>query len=671
MFLTIVDKIRIQLKLIKNLARNPKFWIILCIDAVLVMLALFLAYAILIYAIRFELNLNSLILLQFTALLPLVLLVKIPSFYIFGLYRGMWRYTSLNDIVNILVVSLFSSSVIISLLLLGNRFDGFSRSVFILDCFFTFVLIAGHRALIRWFYQKFGGDHGFLPFEVPQEKKRLLLIGSGDAAEKVLREINENSPYQAVGLVDDDPAKVGFQLHGVSIIGLVDDLNELVRRTGAQEILIATVVVNREQMRRFVTLCQKTQLPFKVLPNMGELINGRVSIKTIRDISYKDLLGRDEIRLDQEKIGGYLTGKTVLITGAGGSIGSELCRQALRFTPGVIILFDSSEENLYNVQMELRHEHENVKTIAVLGKVQDLRLLDSVFQQHRPSVVFHTAAYKHVPLVERNPWQAVYNNIFGTQLLMEASILHGVERFVLVSTDKAVRPTNVMGASKRVTELLMLAYNSQCWDGNFSPAWIRAQRDTEHVLPGSNPGQAAHSTRFMGVRFGNVLGSSGSVIPLFKRQIEKGGPVTVTHKEVTRYFMSAEEAAQLILQSGSMGEGGEIFILKMGDPIKIDQMARELIKLTGREPDSEIEIHYVGLRAGEKLYEELITEGEGIVDTHHEKIMVLRGEKEIPCKILSEQLEHLAQHANRLDSRSIKEVLQAIVPEYQPDYTVE
>jgi FlaA1/EpsC-like NDP-sugar epimerase len=376
------------------------------------------------------------------------------------------------------------------------------------------------------------------------------------------------------------------------------------------------------------------------------------------------------VRLDQKKIGGYLTGKTVLITGAGGSIGSELCRQALRFAPGLIILFDSSEENLYNVQMELRHEHDTIKTIAILGKVQDLRLLDSVFRQHRPSVVFHTAAYKHVPLVERNPWQAVYNNIFGTQLLMEASILHGVERFVLVSTDKAVRPTNVMGASKRVTELLMLAYSSHCWDGNFSPAWIRAQLETEQVMPGANPDPASHTTRFMGVRFGNVLGSSGSVIPLFKRQIEKGGPVTVTHPEVTRYFMSAEEAAQLILQSGSMGEGGEIFILKMGDPIKIDQMARELIKLTGREPDSEIEISYVGLRAGEKLYEELITEGEGIVDTQHEKIMVLRGEHEIQCNLLNDQLERLALHAKDLDSKGIKDTLKNIVPEYLPDYTV-
>lgn len=511
-------------------------------------------------------------------------------------------------------------------------------------------------------------DQSFLPHEAQTEKKRLLLIGAGDAAEKVLREIHDNNqlPYRAIGLVDDDPAKTGLKLHGIPVLGLINDLEEHVRRSRAQEILIATVVVNKAQMRRFVTLCQRTQLPFKVLPNMGELINGRVSIKTIRDISYKDLLGREEVRLEQDKIGGYLTGKTVLITGAGGSIGSELCRQILRFAPGLIILFDSSEENLYNVQMELRHEYDNIKTVTVLGKVQDLRLLQSVFRHHKPSVVFHTAAYKHVPLIERNPWQAVDNNIFGTQLLIEASIIHNIERFVLVSTDKAVRPTNVMGASKRVTELLMLAYNAPFWDGNFSPAWRGIQRTIED----SSTQPTHHTTRFMGVRFGNVLGSSGSVIPLFKRQIEKGGPVTVTHPEVTRYFMSAEEAAQLILQTGSMGEGGEIFILKMGEPIKIAQMARELIKLTGREPDDEIEIRYVGLRAGEKLYEELITEGEGIVATHHEKIMVLRGEKIISCAILRNQLEILEQHAKELDSKGIKKVLQLIVPEYIPDYSV-
>ena len=662
----LIERIISHGRLLRNLLQNPKFWLILGIDVFLVVLAHLLAYA-----IRFEFHLQPHRLDQFLGLLPVLLVIKIPLFYLAGLYRGMWRYTSLHDVLNIFTISLISSFTVVSLLLFGNRFAGYSRSVFILDFFFTFGFISLHRMLIRYLYQKIGGIRSLVVGEDAAEKKRLLLIGAGDAAEKVLREMQDNPSvsYLAVGMVDDNPAKIGMRLHGVPVIGLTDDLKEHARRTMAQEVLITAVRIDGQQMRRFAGLCRGAQLPFKVLPGLGELINGRVSIKNIRDISYKDLLGREEVRLDQDRIGGYVSGKNVLITGAGGSIGSELCRQILRFNPALIILFDASEENLYNVQMELRHEHENISTVAVLGKVQDLRLIDSVFRQHRPAVVFHTAAYKHVPLVERNPWQAVHNNIFGSQLLMEAAILHGADRFVLVSTDKAVRPTNVMGASKRVTELLMLAYSASFWDGSFSPAWLRAQRATDPAVPVVAPSVAAHSTRFMGVRFGNVLGSSGSVIPLFKRQIEKGGPVTVTHPDVTRYFMSSDEAAQLILQAGSMGEGGEIFILKMGEPVKIVHMAHELIKLTGREPEKEIEIRFIGLRPGEKLYEELITEGEGIVHTQHEKIMVLRAHGAVMyCKELHNMLDTLAGCALRLDNRGIKECLQHIVPEYVPDY---
>ncbi len=659
----LVDRLSAQGRLLRNLTKNPKFWIILGLDIFLLVLAHYLAYA-----IRFESMLRESQLHQFFTLLPLLLIIKVTLFYIAGLYRGMWRYTSLHDVINIFLVSLIASFTIVSLLLFGNRFAGFSRSVFILDFCFSFGFIALHRIGIRYLYQKIDGFRHLMPWEDSPEKKRLLLIGSGDAAEKVLRELQDNPTisYTAVGLVDDNPMKIGMKLHGVPVIGLIEDLKEHARRTMAQEVLITMMTIDGVQMRRVTSQCQSAQLPFKVLPGLGELIDGRVSIKNIRDISYKDLLGREEVHLNMGKIGAYLTGKTVLITGAGGSIGSELCRQAIRFAPDLLVLYDCSEENLYNVQMELRHEHANVHTETVLGNVQDLRLLNSVLRQHRPSVVFHTAAYKHVPLVERNPWQAVENNIFSSQLLMEASIHYGVERFVLVSTDKAVRPTNVMGASKRVTELLMLAYNQHCWDGSFSPIWQHLQAETPSMTSAPATKPLTHTTRFMGVRFGNVLGSSGSVIPLFKRQIERGGPVTVTHPEVTRYFMSAEEAAQLILQSGSMGEGGEIFILKMGEPIKIDQMARELIKLTGREPETEIEIRYIGLRAGEKLYEELITEGEGIISTYHEKIMVLRGEEHVSCQLMRQQLQRLHSCAKNLDSQGIKEMLHRMVPEYTP-----
>jgi FlaA1/EpsC-like NDP-sugar epimerase len=651
-----------NLKLIKNLARNPKFWLVVSVDVILIILALYLSFA-----IRFENRIQEQF-LTFLSCLPLVIAVKIPFFYFFELYRGMWRYTSMTDLVNIIKATVISSFIIIILILYTNRFSGFSRSVFILDTLFTFLFISGHRVGIRYIYSYLPSPRSLLPKNYNRDKKRILLVGAGDSAEQVIREVHDNHhlPYNLIGIVDDNPAKVGLKIHGIPIVGLIEDLEEHIKRLRAKELLIAISSASGQQMKRLVSLCQASGVPFKVLPGLGELIDGNVSIKSIRDISYKDLLGREEVHLELDRIGSYLAGQTVLVTGAGGSIGSELCRQIIRFAPRQVILFDAGEENLYTIQMELQHEHRFNGIVPVLGKVQDMGLLELVFQRYQPSVVFHAAAYKHVPLVEKNPWQAIHNNVFAAQLLLETAIIHGVHRFVLVSTDKAVRPTNVMGASKRLTELLMLAYGKDEWDGSFCPARERLAQAAGQAGPaGDKP--PVHNTIFMAVRFGNVLGSSGSVIPLFKRQIELGGPVTVTHPEITRYFMSIEEAAQLILQAGAMGQGGEIFILKMGEPIKIAQMARDLIRLAGREPDTEIEIKYTGLREGEKLYEELITEGEGIVETSHEKIMVLRGDG-IASAQLFPGLEQLQQRAKAHDGRGIKDTLQQLIPEYNPDY---
>ncbi|VAW40298.1 UDP-N-acetylglucosamine 4,6-dehydratase [hydrothermal vent metagenome] len=651
--------------LFRSLARNPRFWLVISTDILLLILAHYLAYV-----IRFADTLQGHGLAPFSSLMLLMIAVKIPVFYAVGLYRGMWRYTSYSDVVNILKGTISAAAIVILILLYVNRFQGYSRSIFILDTLLTFILITGHRVAIRYFYNSVHSSRKLGSGKLPPRKKNLLLVGAGSSAEKVLREVQDNRdlPYIAVGLVDDDPGKTGLKIHGIPVVGLVCDLEEHVRRTRAEEILIAISSITGSDMQRIVNFCQETGVPFKVLPGIGEIINGKVSMKSMRDISYADLLGREEVRLEQDKIGSYLGDQVVLVTGAGGSIGSELCRQILRFSPKLMILFDAGEENLYSIQMELQHEHNYRSVVPVLGKVQDQGLLELVFQRYRPSVVFHAAAYKHVPLVENNPWQAINNNVFAAQLLIETSIVHGVQRFVLVSTDKAVRPTNVMGASKRLTELLMLAYGKDNWDGSFSPARARLGLDqAAGHLRFHGKKSPAHDTIFMAVRFGNVLGSSGSVIPLFKRQIEMGGPVTVTHPDITRYFMSIEEAAQLILQAGAMGQGGEIFILKMGKPIKIAQLARDLIKLAGREPDTEIKIKFIGLREGEKLYEELITEGEGIVETNHEKIMVLRGNGKTCVKIY-QGLERLQQKTKAHDGQGIKDALQQMIPEYTPDY---
>jgi FlaA1/EpsC-like NDP-sugar epimerase len=638
-----------QLRSFRKKCTSINFWIILLCDSLCILLAYLFAYG-----LRFEAFLIHERQLYYAGSLILIFGIKLPVFYFMGLYDGMWRYTSLSDLQNIIKAVLLSSVTIVAFMLFVNRFHGFSRAVFIMDAIISLLLLCGSRIFIRYLLQ-----HTRIrqrQKERPKPKKRLLLIGAGDAAEKVVREISDNPdlPYELVGFVDDDSAKTGMYIHGLPILGITGELGEIAEHNRAEELLIAIVAVEAAPMKRIVDLCQQTRLPFKVLPGLGELIEGRLSVTAMRDISYSDLLGRAEVKLDQERIGGYVTGKNVLVTGAGGSIGSELCRQLLRFQPGLLILFDAGEENLYGIQMDLEHEHSFKNYVTILGQVQNSELLDKVFKQYTPDVVFHAAAYKHVPLLEINPWEAVFNNVLAVQKLMETAIAHKTRRFVLVSTDKAVRPTNVMGASKRLTELLLI---TSC------------QRQQENGQPGENgqPATAGHKMACMAVRFGNVLGSSGSVIPLFRRQIEHGGPVTVTHPEITRYFMSIEEAAQLILQAGAMGGTGEIFLLKMGTPIKIADLARDLIKLMGREPETDIKIAYTGLRPGEKLYEELITEGEGVVVTRHEKIMVLQGDCR-PYDEMAALFEELFTKANLHDATGLKAVLQEIIPEYVPDY---
>lgn len=623
----------------KNI-RKISFWTVLFADMFFLVAAHLSAYL-----IRFEGQLTVWEWNNIKTILPLLLIFKITVFVLLGLYRGMWRYTGLTDLLNILKATLLTTFTAMGCILLINRFIGFSRAVFVLDGLLTFIFIAGTRVALRMFFSKKQELASLSGKNQKINRKKLLLIGAGDAAEKIIREVKDNHalPYRIIGLLDDNPRKIGKRIHGISVLGEIGELHYIIDKMTPDEILISIPSADREQMNRIVESCRTTNVPFKTLPGLNEIINEQFSIRSMREVSYKDLLGRPSVNLELDKIELVLENKIVLVTGAGGSIGSELCRQIIRFKPRQLILFDASEHNLYQIEMEILHEIGFTNYIPVLGRIQEPELLSHVFKKYQPQVVFHAAAYKHVPMIEHNPWEAVTNNIIATHRLIETSVHNQVERFILVSTDKAVRPTNVMGASKRMTEKIMQCYCQKI-----------AEKSSSEV-----------STRFMAVRFGNVLGSSGSVIPLFKKQIELGGPVTVTDPDMTRYFMSIEEAAQLILQAASMGEGGEIFILEMGTPIRIGQMARDLVRLCGREPDSEIEIKYIGLRPGEKLHEELITEGEGIVPTDHEKIMVLRSTHANEANIL-ESLPRLEKLAEKLDANGIKKILGEIMPNYSP-----
>jgi FlaA1/EpsC-like NDP-sugar epimerase len=561
----------------------------------------------------------------------------------------MWRFTSVSDLLTIFRASVASTLFVVSGFLLLNRFEGFSRSVFIIDWCLTFIFVAGVRLLVRIYFENNVNDNfwwiNFYRYKsVLYRKKRpnqknLLIIGAGGAGEKIYREIRDNAAlrYNVVGFLDDASSKQGKLIHGVPVLGKVADVNAIVDKTDAEEILIAIASASALEMRHIFNACESIKIPCKTIPGIGELINGKVTINSIRDVSYSDLLGREDVKLNENEIGSYIDSAPVIVTGAGGSIGSELSRQICRFQPKELILLERTESSLYAIEMELKRQFPFLNIVPVLADIQYPNQLKYVFEKYNPEIVFHAAAYKHVPMMELHAWKAVKNNIIGTQNLVEVSRKFSVKRFVLVSTDKAVRPTNVMGTTKRVAEMMVLnqMYERDC------------------------------KTKFMAVRFGNVVGSAGSVLPLFKKQIEEGGPITVTHKDITRYFMTIPEAAQLILQAGAMGAGGEIFILDMGEPVRIDALARDFIRLSGFEPDVDIEIKYIGLRPGEKLYEELITEGEGIVPTEHRKIMVLKGQEKDLVK-LNGNIELLKRLAEDQSSYDIRAKLKEIVPEYNP-----
>ncbi len=623
---------------------QKNFIVILFFDIIILSLAFYASHL-----IRFEMDISPERLRLFYQALPVVVIVHLLFFIYFDLYKGMWRYTSIGDLFNIFkAVTLGTLTILAFILMVSNRFEGFSRSVFVINWLLSMFLIAGFRIMVRFYFEMAAGDKAVsdlirtLSFRrngKTPKSKTLLIIGAGNAAEKIYREIRDNIHlrYHVAGFVDDNPVKIRKKIHGIPVFGPIEKVRRISEKLNADELLIAIPSARGEQMRRIVECCKNTGIRFRTVPNMGELIDGRLSFSAIRDVDYRDLLGRAQVQLDDQKIGVYLKDQCVLVTGAGGSIGSELCRQICRYRPKTLVLFERGETLLYDIEMDLLNNFEDIDIIPVLADIQNMTQVSKVFDTWRPNTVFHAAAYKHVPLLESQPWNPVKNNIFGTRNLVEASRTYKVSRFVFVSTDKAVRPTNVMGASKRIAEMLIQNQNICSLNGNPS---------------------------FLAVRFGNVVGSSGSVIPLFKKQIERGGPVTITHPEVTRYFMLIPEACQLILQAGAMGKGGEIFILEMGKPVRILDMAKDLIRMSGFTPDVDIKLAYTGLRPGEKLYEELITEGEGIVPTSHEKIMVLKATM-CDMTFLKNNLKLLEDAADAQNDEAIRSLFKELVPEYQ------
>lgn len=558
--------------------------------------------------------------------LSIALVVQSAIFFAFGLYRGMWRFASIPDLMRILQAVLVGTVVIFACLFLLNRLHGVPRTVILLYPVFLVAGLTGPRLMYRWFK-----DHGLM--SIRSSGKRALLIGAGRAGEMLVRDLIKDAAYQPLGFLDDDPAKFGREVHGVRVIGVLSELEQCIGENAVEIVLIAMPTAPASVMRRIVNTCVESGVPCVTLPSISELADGRVEVSRLREVSIEDLLGRAAIQLNDDGVIGFIGGKRVLVTGAGGSIGSELCRQVYGYGPQKLVMLDHGEFNLYQIEQEMRAHCSGERCVALLGDVRDEAAMRRIFEQHHPEIVLHAAAYKHVPLVEDNPVEGVKTNVFGTRVIADLALEFGVEKFVLVSTDKAVNPTNVMGASKRAAEIYCQA----------------------------NAGVGR--TAFITTRFGNVLGSAGSVVPLFRRQIAAGGPVTVTHPDITRYFMTIPEAVSLILQAAAMGTGGEIFVLDMGEPVRIVDLAEQMIRLSGHEPGRDIEIRFIGLRPGEKLYEELFHKQESLMGTQHPKILLAEA-RVIDRGMLQKHLQHLLAACNSFDADLLRHLVKEIVPEF-------
>jgi FlaA1/EpsC-like NDP-sugar epimerase len=579
------------------------------------------------FYIRFEFKIPAPYFKLFTCSLLYLVLLKVVIFYFFRLYEGLWRYVSIYDVSQILKANVMATLAFFLIIRFYHGFIGFPRSVFLVDFVLCVGFLFGIRFISRCLRER------FLPVTDIKGTK-VLIVGAGEAGIMTLRELKLNAYCSIAGFVDDDIYKRHGRVSGLKVLGATDEITSIVEKHSIEEIIISIPSASGRVIRDIVSKCEKTKAKIKILPGLNKIISGHVSIKDIRDVNEEDLLDRKPVKIDEKDISLLIKAKAILVTGAGGSIGSELCKQIAKFQPRFLVLYDYNENNVFYLQQDLDKAFPELKYIVIIGDIKDIGLLKKTFSLYKPEVVFHAAAHKHVPLMEENPEAAVKNNIIGTRNFMYAAEHYKVKSFVMISTDKAVNPTSVMGASKRVAEMMIQS---------------KAKRAR---------------TKFMAVRFGNVIGSSGSAVPTFKKQIRDRGPVTVTDPDVKRYFMTGEEAAQLVLQAGAIGKGGEIFMLDMGEQIKIVDLARNLITLSGLKPDIDIEIKFIGLRPGEKMYEEMFLDKEHDMATKNDKIYIAQPDSFDQAK-LNRDIRTLERLAVLMDRDKILGKLKEMVPGYR------
>lgn len=612
-----------------NTTSNYRKDVLFIADIIIIMAAFYVATM-----LKKDFMMTSQDLANFKSVIPLITSIYVISFIMMGLYRNMWAYAGLNEYLNVMYANL---AAFFALLVLDQILNlSIQVSSIMMGAVLAFIATEGIRIAYRMVMNK--TKAGILPQKIDKNRTKTLIIGAGFAGKLLINEVNSNTNmnYEIMGLIDDDKSKLHQSIAGVSVIGTTEDIPRLVNDLELDEVIFAIPSLSQEQSKRIYNIVNKTKVRMKTLPNISEIINKGIDLSQIRDVDITDLLGRKEIDMDLTSMNDYLGGKVVLVTGGGGSIGSELCRQIARYRPRKLIIFDIYENSAYEIQQELQGDFPQLDLVTLIGSVRDRNKVNEVFKFYKPDMVFHAAAHKHVPLMETSPKEAIKNNVFGTLNVVQAADAAGTERFLLISTDKAVNPSNVMGASKRLCEMIIQTYD-----------------------------RISNNTCYVAVRFGNVLGSNGSVIPLFKKQIKDGGPVTVTHREITRYFMTIPEAVSLVLTAGTYAKGGEIFVLDMGEPVKIYDLALNLIRLSGYEPNQDIRIELTGLRPGEKLYEELLMSEEGLTKTQNSLIYIGQPTS-FEWEILLESLRKLSEliHDETVADEVIRQAVHQIVPTY-------